>query len=57
MMNKEEAVKIIEEFIKQGGRLFFDEVKCPMPDEDIISTAKDCKQLMEMRKEKTNGNN
>ena len=47
-MNREEAIKIIEEFNEAGGSIFIDGCKGSMPDSDLITLAKDCQQLLSM---------
>ena len=46
-MNREDAIKIIEDFNKAGGRIFIDGCKGKMSDKDLIGLAKDCLFLLQ----------
>jgi len=49
MMNREEAIQVIDNFVKQGGNLFIDGCKGNMPDKDLIFIAKNCLSMINRR--------
>ena len=50
-MNREEAIQVIDDFVKQGGNLFIDGCKGEMPDKDLILIARNCLALFNLKKE------
>jgi len=54
-MDREEAIKVIEEFNNAGGSIFIDNCNGHMPDGDLIMLAKDCQKLLAQHKKDIEG--
>lgn len=52
IMNRSEAVKIIEEFTKAGGEICIDGCKGNLSDRDLILIAEQCQELLRQHQQK-----